>query len=486
MRRRDALRAGGALIGTGLFGASGGTRTVSATAAGRESDYGPLGHLELAGTKEAVVGPDGETVYLALTDGYGIVDVSDPADPTVLAERRTLQSDTEAGAMAQIYDVTLSGDTLAVVGPANPVGEGWSGAVIVDVSNPAAPTRRAVFPTEYPIHNCFLDGSELYLTANGPSGNPLVVVDVSGDEPAELARWSLTDHEAAWRDVPGGLRPLHDVWVRDGLAALAYWDAGTYLLDVSDPADPIHVGTIPAGDPAELSDPPLRASLLPPGNHHYVATDPTKDLLAVGKESWGARVEGEYVGGPSGVDLYDVSDPSAPTRLAGISPPSAADPTYGGVWTTAHNLELRDGTLYTSWYRGGVKRHDVSDPATPVEETWWVRPGETRFWTARVAAGDSFVASSMGTGEASAGLWTFPDEAGTGGDPEALRERPETDPADAYSPTPSATATPASATSVREGTATGTGGSSAAAPGFGVLAGLGGLGLAAWRLLGRR
>lgn len=491
MRRRNALRAGATLLGSSLLGGRGVANTADSV---EPAGYEPLGRLDVEGTKETVLGSNGDVAYLALTDGYATVDVSDPANPTLLAERRDLRADTEAGAMRRIYDVKQSGDTLVVVGPAHPTDEGSVGALVVNVSDPAAPEERAFFETEYPIHNSFLDGSTLYLTANGAEGNPLVVVDVGGDAPTELARWALTDHDDAWRDVMPALRSLHDVWVRDGLAALAYWDAGTYLLDVSDPAAPEHLGTVPAGDPGELTDPPTGAVLTPPGNHHYVATDPANDLLVIGVESWGIQVDGEYEGGPGGVGLYDLSDRSAPKHLSTISPPTTSDPTYSGVWTTAHNLELRDGTLYTSWYQGGVKRHDVSDPANPVEETWWVDPDEAKFWTARVSGGGFFLASSMGTGNAPAGLFTFPDGSGAGGNPEALREPRSTTATDAVSsthtptftptPTPTATAT-SSQTSSSTASATTTSTPTEAA-GFGALTALGGLGLTAWRSLGGR
>ncbi|ESP87725.1 LVIVD repeat-containing protein, partial [Candidatus Halobonum tyrrellensis] len=419
MRRRDALRAGALL-------AAGGSAVPATAATAADESYGPLGRLDCRGTKEAVVSADGSTAFLALTDGYATVDVRDPAAPTLLAERRSLLADREGGPMVGVHDVTLSGDTLAVVGPANPAPSAPSGALFVDVSDPADPVRRGFHPTTFPVHNAFLDGEYLYLTGNDGERNPLVVVDAGADPPAEVARWSLVDRDPAWGEVRSPLRVLHDVWVRDGLAALACWDAGTYLLDVSDPADPAFVGRVPAGDPAGLRDPPASESLTPPGNHHYAATDPGNDLLAVGEESWAARRDGRTVGGPSGVGLYDLSDPAAPAHLASIDPPPTAEPTLDGTWTTAHNLELRGGTLYTSWYQGGVKRHDVSDPANPVEETWWVDPAAARFWTARTA-GDAFVASSMGTRSgAPAGLWTFPDAAGGGGDPAALTATPTT------------------------------------------------------------
>jgi hypothetical protein len=85
------------------------------------------------------------------------------------------------------------------------------------------------------------------------------------------------------------------------------------------------------------------------------------------------------------------------------------------VWTTAHNLDIREETLYTSWYRGGVKRHDVSTPLTPVEESWWLAPDEASFWTAqavRTGTNGFFVASSRGVDDSPGRLYTFPDRPG--------------------------------------------------------------------------
>jgi hypothetical protein len=473
MFRRDVLRA----AGVGLAALAGG---VVGRADAHPGPYRPYGHVAVPGAREAVVSPDGTTAYVAANTGFAVVDVTTPDRPEVLADVRDLLAEREDGPLRAIHDVKLDGDRLLVVGPANPRPNAVSGALVVDVSDPAEPVPGAFYETDYPVHNCDLVDGHAYLTANDGEQNPLVVVDVTGDEPRAVGRWSLASYDDRWERVPAGVRPLHDVVVRDGVAYLAHWDAGTWLLDVSDPTSPTHVTHFAERDPTELQqiadEDVRREATEPPGNSHYVAPNEDGSLVGVGRESWAVEPGG---GGPSGIDLWDVSDPSSPTRLATIEPPATPDPTFGGVWTTAHNFELRGDRLYSSWYQGGVKRHDVSDPANPEELTWWRDPRQTRFWTAQLAVpGETFVAPSMGVGEeGEAGLWTFPDHAGQQADPpDVLGEGDRPTPVTAEPTTaPGGGETPAA--SEREGTETAT-----TSPGLGPGVGALGVGAAAWWL----
>ncbi|WP_411967800.1 LVIVD repeat-containing protein [Haloferax sp. YSSS75] len=472
MDRRQFLRVTG---GTLLAGAVGTSRRAGA----HPGPFEPLGSVDIDGAKEVVLSADGKTAFVAATSGYVTVDVSSPDRPRILAERRGLLSDHDDGPFRNIYDVKLDGETLLAVGPANPLPGSPAGVLVVDVSDPAAPVEQTFHETDYPIHNCFAADGRAYLTANDGDENPVVVLDVeTGDE---LGRWSVVSADERWADVPTRVRAVHDVWVQDGVAAISLWDAGTWLVDVSDPGDPSVLGSVGAGDPAELTslsaDQQRTTGRTPPGNHHSAATDESGDLLGIGIESWGIEVTRddettELVGGPSGVELWDISNPASPTRLSTIDPPPSPAPTIGGVWTTAHNFDFHDGFLYSSWYRGGVKRHDVSDPSNPVELSWWRDPERASFWAAQYAypfADEGvFVASSWGVDDVSPALYTFPDHAGEQRDSPALDTEA----------TPDSTATQTTARET-ETTTTDTA-SRADVPGFGIGVGAAAFGAAGW------
>jgi hypothetical protein len=481
MRRRGVLRAGA--VGLASLGglAVVGRRDRAGTAAAHPGPYRPYDSLSIPGAREAVVSPDGDTAFLATNSGYATVDVSTPDRLELLADVRSPLADREGGPLRMIHDVKLDadGDRLLVVGPSNPLPEALSGALLVDVRDPATPTEVGFYETDFPVHNCDLVGDYAYLTANTGERNPLVVVDVGRSEPTEVARWSLAGYDVGWDLVPSGVRPIHDVVVRNERAYVAYWDAGTWVLDVSDPTAPTHVTHFGEREQSALRDVPdasvRRQATEPPGNAHYVAPNEDGSIVGVGRESWAADAQSD--GGPSGIDLWDLSDPTDPVRLSTIDPPQTPDATFGGIWTTAHNFELRGEVLYSAWYQGGVKRHDVSDPSDPVELTWWRDPERTRFWTARpTVQGEAFVASSMGVGESGdPGLWTFPDHAGQQADPPGILE-------DA-GPTPvTATPTENGSTGETTGTPSQTPATGTTVPGFGVGAGALGLGLGAWWL----
>ncbi|KTG10815.1 hypothetical protein AUR64_06390 [Haloprofundus marisrubri] len=488
MRRRDVLRGSAAALGLSAV-----PSLTTDRAAAHPGPYRPYGFVDVNGAKEAVVGPDGQTAFVASTNGYAVVDISVADQPKVVASREDLLAEREGGPLRQVWDVKLdgSGNRLFVVGPANGIPGALSGMLVEDVSDPANPETLAFFETDHPIHNCYVSGGYAYLTANEYDRNPFVVVDVRGDEPQQVGEWSLLDENPEWEAVSAGRRTVHDIWVQGGVAYLAHWDAGTWMVDVSTPSNPRTIGRLESVPPSELAagdggDARLE-SRIPPGNDHYVATNENGTLLAVGKESWGVRSDGQLVGGPSGVELWDISNRTAPQRLSTIEPPASPDPTYDGVWTTAHNLELRDGRLYTSWYRGGVKRHDISDPRNPEELAWWREPAEASFWTARLARpGQMLVASSRGTGDTPGRLYVFPDHAGQQTNPPSLGQADASD-VDVLTPTPG----PNSGDDASRGSDAGTPASAGdsgdiddssaiVAPGFGVGTAVTALGAGAW------
>jgi hypothetical protein len=508
MRRRRVLRAGGVALAslTGIPGRGGAGNNA------QTQQFEPLGTLNIDGLSEVVVDESGSVAYGALRDGFVVLDLSDPASPTALARVSGILEDVDNGPVHEIFDVNLSGDRLLVGGPRHGAGRNEaSGFEIYDVSVAERPKRLAGAVTDHGIHNAFLDGEMAYLTGTGAQGSPLVIYDVSGDTPAERSRWSVASADEAWASVPTTYHNCHDVYVQDGVAFVAFWDAGTWLVDVSDPANPrgmIGVGGIPPDAiPRETGrgPPPMLREL--PGNSHYAQPSPDGSLLAVGKEAWDDE-ETDIDGGPGGIEIWDVADVSDPTQITILAPP--------GENQTSHNFGWRGNRLYTSWYGGGIRVFDLSDPAEPTLLATWADDETTAFWTAKPAA-DAVVASSYadprrdqeaqfnGVG---ATLYTFPapeDSAAAGAETVTPRPTPRsTSTATSENPTtsslPSSTTaqsgtTPSPDTSVgptktterradETGTRTATTGGSG--PGFGVFGALAASGIAAWRLAARR
>lgn len=467
MHRRALLRTGLAALGTAAVGSSAVTATES-------EPFEPLDRLSLSGAKDAAIVDD--IAYVATTDGVGTVDLSTPAEPELLTERTDFFADHDLGPLDGIWDVWPDGDRLVAAGPANPIPNAVYGFVLLDISDPADLTVLDRAETDYPIHNTFFEDGAIYLTGNGDPGNPMVVFSTEDDELEEIAQWSLFDHDLSWQNVGTGNRSLHDLYVQDGLAYLLYWDAGTYILDVSDPAEPTYLNHIPAIEQEELAELGRDAAAIevttPPGNHHYGVLNDDGSLLALGKEAWAVELPDGTEGGPAGVELWDVSTPEDPTHLSTVEPPSSYDNTRDGWFTTSHNCDLVGDRLYTSWYFGGVKVHDISDPSEPEELAWWRDPTEASFWTAQAGEpGEYFVGSSADLGTGSGALYVFPDRTGEQPDPPSLEDGPggAVDDSDDDSPN--------GATDTEQG--------DDSIPGFGVAAGVAGTAAGAYALAKR-
>ncbi|MFB6176623.1 MAG: LVIVD repeat-containing protein, partial [Halobaculum sp.] len=152
--------------------------TAASTPTDTPTGYAPLGSLPAEGAKEIVV--DGDTGYLAVGDGYAVVDLAEPTNPTLLARETGLTPPDSDTAFRYIWDVKVADDRLLV--PAQGVSKKHElGFAVADVSDPANPTTVFVEPTSFSIHNSFLDGTTAYLTGGAGDAGTMTVYDVSGD-----------------------------------------------------------------------------------------------------------------------------------------------------------------------------------------------------------------------------------------------------------------------------------------------------------------
>ncbi len=141
-------------------------------------------------------------------------------------------------------------------------------------------------------------------------------------------------------------RTVFDVDVADNIAYIANMQDGLTVMDVSDPANPVFIESIPTGSMAK------DVFVLPTNEYLYVADFNT------------------------GVEVYDLTDPLHPSYVRTVS-------TYPD--TGAHSFDYRDGILYLSVWDWGVNVFEIIDPSNP--ELTWYSPDSTD-WFRKVAVSD--------------------------------------------------------------------------------------------------
>jgi hypothetical protein len=334
-----------------------------------------IGHVNPGpGANADVYGHRGHA-YLASFRGFGcrsngirVYNLAVPAAPRHVATFADQVSDpTLAGTwtekvIVQRVDTTRFHGDLAVVSfqacdPADPVA--FRGFGLFDVTDPAHPRAlgRYTAPGTRGSHEIWLGahaGTAYVYTAiirseltTSPDFNPATdrasipgradfrIVDVSAPtRPRDVGEWG------AWREL--GITPwtgtnggsfVHSVRVneRQTTAYLSYWDLGTVLLDISDKTRPRYLGR----------------------------TTPEQGATHSADIARGGRLLVETHELPGGVPVYyDISDPTAPRRLAEFSQPGFAP-------ETVHDPKIRGGLTYFSWYSRGVVVAHTADPARP-------------------------------------------------------------------------------------------------------------------------
>jgi choice-of-anchor B domain-containing protein len=236
------------------------------------------------------------------------------------------------GEFSITYDVKSHGDYLFAA-------TDHKGVVVFDVSDPTSPTvigqhysREGETSQEsfFDIHNIFLspDGQYLYAMNTPFSPTAMWVLDVSDPaNPVEAGRFSIA----------GDLGSVHDVNViqrGDTLVAfLNYWEAGLYILDVTDPGDIVELGSIVWDD-------------------------------AISHSGWPFELDGKlyYANAGEGPDqhitILDVSDFSNPSIVSTFK-------TRSGI--SSHNIQVEDGIAYIAYYLDGLRVVDLRDPQNPKE-----------------------------------------------------------------------------------------------------------------------
>ncbi len=377
-------------------GSSGASTLVEATPRAKPSEVELLGRgaVRTVATTDLWVftGVDGRDYAYTGTmpEGGGermyVWDVTDPTN-VVLSDSVVIDA-------RRVNDVKVSDDARWAVVTREQNSARGNGIVILDLVDPGHPTVLAELTENLTagVHNVWINGDVVYAVNDGTSA--MHIIDVS--DPADPT------HVGTWEIRPGEEdKTLHDIWAKDGLAYLSYWDDGLVILDVG---AGIKGGT--PTDPKLVSQYKYRVSHGEEYGNTHTAFRYGKYVF-VGDEIFGC---GACINGPRGyIHVIDVSDIESPKEVARYEVPEAG----------AHNIWVEDDILYVAYYQGGLRIVDVSGElrgnlyrqgreigwyhtAGKEEESW--RPNQAQAWGPHPFKGNLFLS------DYNSGLWVLHHE----------------------------------------------------------------------------
>jgi len=370
-----------------------------------------IGHLDIAGGGQIVV-QDGYAYvgHMKPPMGTSIIDVRDPANPTVVAHVPPPDEYSHTHKVRVVGDIMITNveqdgrhflrkgekiaglrakglsDTeiaeqlkvepgdIAVLEQALKRGYDSGGFRIWDISDKAAPKLLSYVTTHgFGVHRFDMDARYAYISTEmaGYVGNILVTYDISDpSNPTEVSRWHMPGQHVAGGETPTwdgyGVRLHHAMRCGDELWA-AVWHAGFRVLDASDMRTPKVIGSykFQPGIP-EPTHTVMPLEQVINGRRYAVAIDEEHDHKP-------GRLHGF-------IWVLDVTDLNNMVPISAWDLTERASPWVGqpGVRFGGHQFrEKLDSTLvYATWFAGGLRVLDLADPHLPVEVAHFIpEPG---------------------------------------------------------------------------------------------------------------
>jgi hypothetical protein len=328
------------------------------------------------------------------------VDVSDPRHPKVVVQTELPQ------AYMRSNSLECSGDIMAVAYQTQKQGQQPAGLELFDISVPEKPRSISFFDCSGPhsrgVHQLwFCDGEYVHMAAGAADFTPsnriddqfYRCIDVRNPaKPVEAGRWWMPGTRAGDNEPPPPRHALdkgyraHNTNVykeRPDRLYLAYIDGGMFIIDIADKAHPKPISHW-------TNSPPYT------GFMHTVMPLFSRNLLIVTDES----TENNAKDWPKLVWVLDNRDETHPVSIATCPlPPVDAYKSRGGRFG-AHNL-FENTPVPTAWhsdqivigtfFNGGLRAYDISNPYQPKEVAAFVPPPPKGTPAGAVQLNDVFV-----------------------------------------------------------------------------------------------
>ncbi|HUG31118.1 MAG TPA: hypothetical protein VMQ65_11475 [Candidatus Limnocylindria bacterium] len=319
-------------------------------------------------------------------DGFNVVDIADPSNPTVLARFECIGSFVDISVWDDIVvlsqDRVTAGDDCAAKASSESAADAFAGIRIVSIADPARPTLLASVPTGISegaglrsvrgSHtNTIVPDLEHRDASGSPAPRVLVYASMfyyPGAKPhASIVEIPLGDPSAA-RIVGtfdnGTGMTCHDitVYLPAKLAACAAYTAGVILFDISDPVRPVIV--------SHLVVPGITQNI---ESHHSTTFSNDGRSLVINAEILQTACAGGTDGDEGALWFYDITDPAQPHERSFFQLPRP-NPGHSCYAHQSNVVPMRGDrdVLVTGWMGGGVNLVDFTDLAQPRELAHWV------------------------------------------------------------------------------------------------------------------
>jgi hypothetical protein len=359
------------VVGVAVGSSSHGSASASASKAPR---FHVLGHADPGGGYSGDVVGERHYAYLSSRKGKGsdcpsqgvrVYDVANPRRPRHIStfasgrvEVGLRDTWTEKTIVRRVKTEGFEG--VLGVTSAQACGDGFGGFALYDLTRPAHPKRLALIRTvprgSHEIWLATARGHAWVYTAEAaaefsvePDSFGFHIYDVSNPRtPFEVGGWSACKELHLCTPLGHGVEQqaylVHSVITNAAAtrAYLSYWDLGTVLLDIADPAHPRYLGRT---DPGQ-------------GKVHSAwLTQGGKVMLETHELTHGRPV------------VWQIADPAHPVKLATVQLPASLRPggASGGIGLndSVHDPKILGRYAYFSWYGQGVAVFDLKNPRKP-------------------------------------------------------------------------------------------------------------------------
>ena len=372
-------------------------------------NFKPLSHHTLGGFggmgegMSIQIAPDGRRIiwlaHESAPKNFTAVDVSDPRKPKVVCQTDLPHNDMRSNSLE------TCGNLMAVAYQTQRKGLQPAGMELFDISNPEKPRSISFYDCSGPhsrgVHQLwFCDGEYVHMASSSPDFVPTHpsddqfyrCIDVRNpSKPVEVGRWHMPGTKQGDNVPPPPRHPLdkgyraHNCNVypqRPDRCYLAYIDGGMFVLDISDKSDPKRISSW-------TNSPPYT------GFMHTVVPLFDRGLMLVTDES----TENNAKDWPKLIWILDAREETNLVPIATCPLPDhkayAARGRFG-----AHNIHENvplptcwqsDQIVLGTFFNGGLRAFDISNPYQPKEVATFVPPAPTGAPTGTIQLNDVFV-----------------------------------------------------------------------------------------------